>query len=46
MKKHYIAVVRGYIEKEGVIDYALKELFDKMIDMNADLEKGAQKAVT
>lgn len=45
-KKEYIAVVRGYTEKEGVIDYPLKEVLDKMTDAKARQDKPPQEAVT
>ncbi len=44
--KEYLAVVRGYIEEEGVIDYPLKEVLDKMTDAKAQQDKPAQSAVT
>ncbi len=46
VKKKYLAVVRGYIEPEGVIDYPLKEVHDKMTDSKADPHKEAQHAIT
>lgn len=45
-KKEYIAVVRGYIEEQGIIDYPLKEQLDKMTDSKAQQDKEAQDAVT
>ncbi len=44
--KQYLAVVRGYTEPEGKIDYALKEVLDKMTDAKARTDKEAQEAVT
>lgn len=44
--KTYLAVVRGYTESEGMIDYPLKERLDKMTDARADPDKPAQDAVT
>ncbi len=45
-KKEYLAVVRGYTDESGEIDYALKEVLDKMTDSKADQDKDAQEAVT
>lgn len=45
-RKEYLAVVRGYIEEDGVIDYPLKEVLDKMTDTKAQQDKPAQSAVT
>ena len=45
-KKEYLAVVRGYTDNEGKIDYALKEVLDKMTDSKARTDKQAQEAVT
>lgn len=44
--KSYIAVVRGYTESEGVIDYPLQKQLDKMTDTGAMQGKPAQDAVT
>lgn len=44
--KQYLAVVRGYTDEEGLIDYALKEVLDKMTDAKARQDKEAQEAVT
>jgi len=44
--KSYMAVVRGYSETEGIIDYALKEEFDKKSDKKARQDKAPQEAVT
>ena len=44
--KTYLAVVRGYIDAHGVIDYPLKERFDKTTDARARRDKPAQPAVT
>ncbi len=46
IQKSYIAIVRGYTEKEGRIDYALKEQLDKMTDSKAKQDKEAQEAIT
>jgi len=45
-KKEYLAVVRGYTDECGEIDYALKEVLDKMTDSKARQDKEAQEAVT
>ncbi len=44
--KEYLAVVRGYTDEAGRIDYPLKELHDKMTDAKARKDKEAQEAVT
>jgi len=44
--KTYVAVVRGYTEAEGIIDYALKEELDKKSDKKARQDKAPQEAVT
>ena len=44
--KTYLAVVRGYVEAHGIIDYPLKEQFDKTTDARARPDKPAQPAVT
>lgn len=46
VSKSYLAVVRGYVEPEGVIDYPLQEQLDKMTDARAMQDKPAQDAVT
>ena len=47
IQKTYIAVVRGYIEEEGVIDYPLSIKLDKIADKDVnDTPKEAQNAVT
>lgn len=45
-KKSYIAIVRGYTQPSGEIDYALKEVLDKMTDAKAQTDKEAQSAIT
>jgi tRNA pseudouridine65 synthase len=45
-KKEYIAIVRGYTQQSGAIEYALKEVLDKMTDAKAQTDKEAQSAVT
>ena len=44
--KTYLAVVRGYVEAHGIIDYPLKEQLDKTTDARAHPDKPAQPAVT
>lgn len=44
--KEYIAIVRGYVDESGVIDYPLKEQLDKMTDKKVDPNKEPQEAVT
>lgn len=46
VSKHYLAIVRGYTEKSGKIDYALKEQLDKKTDQKAKQDKESQPAVT
>ena len=46
VRKEYLAVVRGYTDEAGRIDYPLKELHDKMTDAKARKDKEAQEAVT
>jgi len=45
-KKQYLTIVRGYCDDKGVIDYALKEILDKMTDARAKKDKDAQSAIT
>ena len=44
--KEYLSVVRGFTDEVGHIDYALKEVLDKMTDKKARKDKEAQEAVT
>ncbi len=46
VEKSYLAIVRGYIEDNGLIDYPLKEQLDKMTDSKARQDKEAQSAIT
>ena len=46
VSKEYLALVRGYAEPEGHIDYPLKEQLDKISDAKAKADKEAQEAVT
>lgn len=45
-KKEYLAIVRGYTDEGAEIDYALKEVLDKMTDAKARKDKEAQEAIT
>ncbi len=46
VQKSYWAVVRGHLHGAGSIDYALKEVHDKIADALADADKPAQSART
>ena len=46
IQKKYLAVVRGYIDEKGLIDYALSVKLDKIADKGAKEEKEAQEAQT
>ena len=46
IEKQYLAVVRGYMPEQGVVDYALSFQPDAIADKFADLDKPAQEAVT
>ena len=46
MEKTYHAIVRGWIEEAGRLDYALKVELDKIADKHASQEKDAQEAIT
>ena len=46
VKKHYVAVVRGYCPEAGRIDHALKEEWDRIADRDRSPDKPAQPAVT
>ncbi|MBD3613047.1 tRNA pseudouridine(65) synthase TruC [Kingella kingae] len=46
IRKHYLAIVRGWTENVGCIDYPLKEQLDKIADMHAQSDKTAQAACT
>jgi tRNA pseudouridine65 synthase len=45
-EKTYIAIVRGYIEKEGIIDYPLSVQYDKIADKDKKQDKAPQEAIT
>lgn len=44
--KEYLAVVRGYTDDAALIDYALKEQFDKMTHKDVNQDKEPQEART
>ena len=44
--KTYVAVVRGYTEASGVINYPLKEELDKKSDKKSKQDKEPQEAIT
>lgn len=46
MEKTYHAIVRGWIEESGQLDYALKVELDKIADKHASQDKEAQEAIT
>ncbi|WP_295453040.1 tRNA pseudouridine(65) synthase TruC [uncultured Thiodictyon sp.] len=46
VQKTYRAIVRGYTQSAGVIDYALREELDKIADVLADPDKAPQQAIT
>lgn len=46
VEKTYTAIVRGWTEPEGRIDYALKEIRDRTTDSKVRPDKPAQDAVT
>jgi len=46
MEKTYHAIVRGWIEDQGRLDYPLKVELDKIADKHASQDKEAQEAIT
>ncbi len=44
--KTYLAVVRGYLPAQGIVNHPLKEKLDKIADKKARQDKPAQAAVT
>ncbi|MDO8846394.1 tRNA pseudouridine(65) synthase TruC [Methylicorpusculum sp.] len=46
VRKRYQAIVRGFVELKGSIDYPLQETLDRMSDRNAAEDKPAQAALT
>lgn len=45
-RKHYLAVVRGFLPQGGELKYALKEQLDKIADKFSRDDKAAQEAIT
>ncbi|NWF38291.1 tRNA pseudouridine(65) synthase TruC [Mariprofundus sp. NF] len=45
-KKEYLAIVRGFTDEKGLIDYPLKEELDRRSDSKAKQDKAAQEAVS
>lgn len=45
-QKGYLAVVRGYLQTAGTLDYPLKEQLDKIADKFARADKAAQPAIS
>lgn len=46
IEKTYLAIVRGYVNDEAIIDYPLIEELDKIADKFANKNKSAQEAVS
>ena len=46
IQKTYIAVGRGYVEDEGIIEHALSVKLDKISDKDSSKDKEAQEAIT
>ena len=46
VEKHYLAIVRGNMHDDGILDYALKVELDNHGDKDVDPNKAAQDAVT
>jgi len=46
VEKTYLALLRGYLNNDGELDYPLKEQLDKIADKQADTDKEAQSAIT
>lgn len=46
VRKRYQAIVRGFVELKGSIDYPLQETLDRLSDRNAAEDKPAQAALT
>lgn len=45
-RKHYLAVVRGFLPQGGELDYPLKEELDKIADKFSRDDKAPQQAIT
>ena len=46
VEKHYLALVRGNMHTEGLLDYPLKQELDELGDKDVDPNKDAQEAQT
>ena len=46
MQKTYHAIVRGWLNEEGILDYPLMEELDKIADKHSQVPREAQPAVT
>ncbi|GGB92811.1 tRNA pseudouridine(65) synthase TruC [Marinobacterium zhoushanense] len=46
VEKRYLCVTRGWTEEQGVIDYPLKPIHDRIADAHSDPDKPAQEAVS
>ncbi|QOG12429.1 tRNA pseudouridine(65) synthase TruC [Arcobacter sp. FWKO B] len=46
IEKRYLAVVRGYTQPQGVIDYPLSRKLDKIADCDASQNKEPQEAIS
>ncbi len=46
VKKEYLAIVRGYVDKKGFIDYALKQMLDSKEQKKLGITKEPQDAQT
>ena len=46
IQKEYIAVVRGYVDEKGMIEYPLSYKYDKVADKDSKNDKPAQDAIT
>jgi tRNA pseudouridine65 synthase len=46
IKKEYISVVRGYVEKKGMIDHPLKQMLDSKKEKLMGITKEEQEALT
>lgn len=46
VKKEYVSIVRGYVDKEGVIEYPLKQMLDTKVEKKLGITKEEQAATT
>jgi len=46
IKKEYVAVVRGYIEENGVVEHPLKQMLDTKVEKERGITKEDQEAKT